>query len=592
MSHLKIFDDATAAPVCAESPVRPCGLRRGPLIALVLILTGWAFGIGFDSPTKSGVPVSIWDLSNPTRVRELGWSWLSGMAWESAYAFQGGLLAALLLGVGWRQPGWKRGAVRAVTGGLLLALLLTSGRSRGSDALCWFVPLTSAMVGIWVSLCWLSGRWARISLVPQVLVAGGVCAAVAVGLWQTVRDVDPIQTRGAELSPTEKRRLWELFRNDPAHSPVLFKDAVRLTEEDANRLLAWGFDLAQLPGAAQIKLEPSHWSGSAALPSPGDPTQQRYLNLRSQGRLAIVDGQLQFAIEQLQLGRLTVPGFLVGRLSRQLESLLNVDPDVRQMVSAIESLRVSAGEVNIVAPGGKLGTQLMPRLLAGSAAQPDVVPAVQAQLRYLIALTPRLPPGDARFEGFLRAAFLLARDRSHAGSEPLENRAAILALGILTGHHHVAEFVGPVLEGDARQQAIAEAGRATLRGRADWARHFFVSASLALLSTADLTDAIGLFKEEIDSDGGSGFSFADLLADRAGSRFALAATRDPDAARAMQARLAENLVIAELFPSADNLPEGIPEATLQVEYGGVGGKRYRLVENELNRRLDRCPALR
>ena len=67
--------------------------------------------------------------------------------------------------------------------------------------------------------------------------------------------------------------------------------------------------------------------------------------------------------------------------------------------------------------------------------------------------------------------------------------------------------------------------------------------------------------------GGSGFSFADLLADRAGTDFALAATRDE--------------------PTAD-LPEGVPDAQLQSDYGGVGGRRYKQVVDEIERRLAGC----
>jgi hypothetical protein len=49
-----------------------------------------------------------------------------------------------------------------------------------------------------------------------------------------------------------------------------------------------------------------------------------------------------------------------------------------------------------------------------------------------------------------------------------------------------------------------------------------VSAALALVSHESLSDEAGLFKEEIDAaEGGSGFSFCDLLADCARSPLAL-----------------------------------------------------------------------
>src|SRR6266545_1345195 len=121
---------------------------------------------------------------------------------------------------------------------------------------------------------------------------------------------------------------------------------------------------------------------------------------------------------------------------------------------------------------------------------------------------------------------------------------------------------------------------------------FWVSAGLALLSAETVSDAAGLLKEELDAGGGSGFSFGDLLADRAGTRFALAATRDVAAARAMQNRLSGRWPLDDLFPPAADLPEGIQDAELTSKYGAVGGGPYQALVAEIERRLDRCAALR
>ncbi|MHC4581849.1 MAG: hypothetical protein ACYS14_10355, partial [Planctomycetota bacterium] len=98
---------------------------------------------------------------------------------------------------------------------------------------------------------------------------------------------------------------------------------------------------------------------------------------------------------------------------------------------------------------------------------------------------------------------------------------------------------------------------------------------------------------ELDAGrGGSGFSFADLLADRAGTTFALRATRDAASAFAMQDRLARGFRIEEFFPPAADLPEGIPDAELQWRYGGVGGRAYNQLIDEIERRIAACAAYR
>jgi uncharacterized protein YfiM (DUF2279 family) len=58
-----------------------------------------------------------------------------------------------------------------------------------------------------------------------------------------------------------------------------------------------------------------------------------------------------------------------------------------------------------------------------------------------------------------------------------------------------------------------------LLGRYDSAQHFVISAALAAWAGEPAANAIGVYKEIDDSRRGSGFSFADLAADRAGTRF-------------------------------------------------------------------------
>ena len=65
------------------------------------------------------------------------------------------------------------------------------------------------------------------------------------------------------------------------------------------------------------------------------------------------------------------------------------------------------------------------------------------------------------------------------------------------------------------------------------------------------------------------------MADRTGTTFALLATRDEAAARALQQRLAAGFRIDDFFPAAADLPENIQDAELQARYGGVGGRSSR-----------------
>jgi hypothetical protein len=104
-------------------------------------------------------------------------------------------------------------------------------------------------------------------------------------------------------------------------------------------------------------------------------------------------------------------------------------------------------------------------------------------------------------------------------------------------------------------RAIALRQGLTLRGREDWARHYALSAALAVLEHPLVSDAGGLMIEQLDAlTGGSGFSFGDLAADRAGVRFAVAATRSEAAAKSMQARLQSGFAVDDFFPPVADGP--------------------------------------
>ena len=82
------------------------------------------------------------------------------------------------------------------------------------------------------------------------------------------------------------------------------------------------------------------------------------------------------------------------------------------------------------------------------------------------------------------------------------------------------------------------------------------------------------------------------MADRAGTAFAILATRDAAAARALQERLTDGFRVDDFFPEAADLPEDVQDAELQSRYGGVGGPLFRAYGTEVERRLWSCPAYR
>lgn len=217
--------------------------------------------------------------------------------------------------------------------------------------------------------------------------------------------------------------------------------------------------------------------------------------------------------------------------------------------------------------------------------------ATESRLQRLAAMDSLLPGGDARFGRMLQVAFTTPADEVR-GSAIEVNRAAILALGIAVGDARLARLVGLERDTALVRRAVLVGSAATLRGRSDWSKHYAVSAALAVLEHPFVSDAAGLMKEQLDAlTLDTGFSFGDIVADRAGVRFAAAATHSDAAAAGMQARLQDGFEVADFFPPASDLPENLTVEQFRRDYQGVGGRRYRELTAEIEARLDRCPGL-
>jgi hypothetical protein len=169
---------------------------------------------------------------------------------------------------------------------------------------------------------------------------------------------------------------------------------------------------------------------------------------------------------------------------------------------------------------------------------------------------------------------LFAHAQASGGDVAEENRAALTALAAYLSGISLPRL----LEGDSPSIRRAPRVLLSLHGRRDFAEHFMISAALTVNGGSRLANAIGLVKEEEDADKGSGFSFTDLAANRAGVLLGERATGG--AAARVQRQLAAARSDADLLPDFRDLPEFMPQAEFDRRFGPVGSPRYlRLIDN-------------
>ena len=184
----------------------------------------------------------------------------------------------------------------------------------------------------------------------------------------------------------------------------------------------------------------------------------------------------------------------------------------------------------------------------------------------------------------IKPIFELAKSRTEEGGDPIkENEAAILALGIMASGIRVNHLLQ---DKNAKPFQNAYFFRLSLNKRRDLMQHFLISSALAVSTNKLLSDTIGLAKEIDDSEGGSGFSFADLLADRAGVKLAQMATENRASAQQIQQLLTQDTFKEKDFmPPHNKLPESITALEFKKQFIDIHHEKYLFVEQELQRRI-------
>ena len=200
---------------------------------------------------------------------------------------------------------------------------------------------------------------------------------------------------------------------------------------------------------------------------------------------------------------------------------------------------------------------------------------------------------------YLRKMISLAQQQVITSDETnakKENQAALLALAIYFGSSKFELMVGDISRLSLKEQRQRKylINHVKVSGRNDLQQHFIYSMALQLFSTVDVSYTVGELKELLDSNiGGSGFSFADLMADRAGVRFAMLATQSTISAQSIQAKITQNDLknlnlergMFVLLPSISELPEGLTQVEFQKKYRDVNSLAYQKIVALIDQRL-------
>jgi hypothetical protein len=394
----------------------------------------------------------------------------------------------------------------------------------------------------------------------------------------------PLVEPARRLSHQDISRIKLLLRqHDPRHLKKQELRTLFLTERDLNLLLEYA-NPHLLKASGRVDMQPEAMKVRLTVKLPDNPLGG-YLNITAD--LSDVDGRIH--IKRFTLGGLSLPVWLLEPLLFQGHRVMLARFDeYRTAVDAISSYQFQDDRLVVV-------YQLDPNLLERLKQSGKVFLLPESETHRMLAYHEELARISGQYVSrrislgkFLTPLFQLAAVRTTESGEPqAENRALLLTLTMYALGMNINRFIDVPLEQPVKSLHL------TVLGRHDLVQHYLVSAALTVSAGSGLSAAMGVFKELDDSRGGSGFSFADLLADRAGIRLAEMATGTEPQARLLQKRMGDPLLLEKDFmPSIVDLPEGIMELEFKHRYQDLDSKSYRIIEDEIESRLSQCKVYR
>lgn len=397
----------------------------------------------------------------------------------------------------------------------------------------------------------------------------------------------PLVSSGKKLAFEDVARVKQLMReNDPRRLQSGDIRNVVVTERDLNLFLDYA--LSQAPGQQKLQAQAALLENSAEMKftyfMPENPFG-RYLNVAVQFH----PQSDQIKIEKLKIGAIKIPGWLINTVAKFAHHFLLLFKEyknITNVVHSIKNIQIRAGQVSVV-------YQWQPETLTKLRAHGSDFLLTDVEKERLNAYNQRLAIISGSMNGqtvslaqVFQPLFQFALERTNSLGQPeAENRALLLTLAAYSVGRNINRFIGNQA---ANQNFPMGRLKLTLMGRNDLAKHFLVSAAISVSGGSGLANLAGIFKEMDDSRGGTGFSFADLAADRAGVRFAEFAIASPQNANWLQQQMSQSTTEMDFMPSVDNLPEGIQELAFKHTYRNLDSASYHLVESEIERRINLC----
>lgn len=379
---------------------------------------------------------------------------------------------------------------------------------------------------------------------------------------------------GWSLSHQDVLRARKILREGSKTRPDEI-GTLELSKEDLN--LAANYLLNRYSkSAVEISLKPNKlkFIVTATLP---ENSLGKYLNITL--RLGNVDGQALPTITKFKAGKLLLPSALAAQLIDYGIRHSSLNDYFLLATRQIKAVSIAPEKITVTY-FSDLDTLIQARQLLTSGANDSAFNDYQQKLNDIIRQHD--PKWRLSFADLLKPLFTLAYQRSNLNNAIDENKLAIIAINDYVNKQETHRFL-------TSKNAPTPYYAAFMYKRSDLAQHFIGSAALTASMSGQVSKVVGEEKELSDADGGSGFSFVDLAADKAGTRFGELATASPEKARKLQKALSEITNYSDIMPDPRDLPEHMNESEFKARYGSTSSAAYQQLSKEIDDRIAAIP---
>lgn len=383
-------------------------------------------------------------------------------------------------------------------------------------------------------------------------------------------DNEPLVEKQTDITPEHIARGKRILQmNDPRRLRSGSTATAVLERKDIDLALNYFVNQAT-GGVAEVTIVPSKALIVSTFELPAKPFGS-HLNLTVE--LKQTNGLPKTAY--LKLGRLTIPGALVDYLIEKHHDLILPDAEWQALSNLVKRIGFIKDRLIVTYQW----QDHLPATLSGTLLSEEEIKRIKLYQQHLKEVTQNTAHNRLNLTELTHPLFKLATIRSRDGDPVAENRAVILVLTLYVNRLTLNRLI-PALKSDSKPVWHS----VNLNHRNDLTKHYLVSAALSAYAGTPLADAIGLFKELEDSKGGSGFSFNDLAANRAGTLMGELAVKNDYAAQKIQTLMA-SAEERDFMPETADLPEHLAERDFKRIYGGLQGKAYRKMIEKIEARI-------